>query len=261
MIKIERNKISDFTFKARSLGWDRSITLNSSKELTSISVTPKDVIDDLGTIWKWSEDLSVWIPQKPVLEVEVKEEMDISMFEDPLKEEGIYSFLSNSRRYYGDDCFRKVDGHDLDFWYEAYGSSTEMFFEKNGYIAIKVYMYEHSGRTISTAPFNNQWDSGLLGYLYIKEDEVEEKIGKKMTKDEVLEDMRSFVNISWKQYIEGDYYYYEISDRTTYGNFNTDIISTGYRFDDAEGEAKKSIAATLARWDDIYSKFLQKVNI
>lgn len=34
------------------------------------------------------------------------------------------------------------------------------------YLILPVYMYEHSGQTISLTPFNDPWDSGCCGYIY-----------------------------------------------------------------------------------------------
>ena len=34
------------------------------------------------------------------------------------------------------------------------------------YLILPVYMYEHSGQTISLKPFCDPWDSGVCGYIY-----------------------------------------------------------------------------------------------
>ena len=46
------------------------------------------------------------------------------------------------------------------------------FFEKQGDAIIKlpIYMYDHSGQTISTHPFSCPWDSGQLGYIWISKE-------------------------------------------------------------------------------------------
>lgn len=57
----------------------------------------------------------------------------------------------------------------------------DLFFEK--YVALPLYMYEHSGISISTTPFSCKWDSGQLGYIFCtKEKALEEFGGKKVTK-------------------------------------------------------------------------------
>lgn len=43
-------------------------------------------------------------------------------------------------------------------------------FFKNYYV-LPIYMYEHSGITISAAPFSCPWDSGMAGFAYIKKSE------------------------------------------------------------------------------------------
>ena len=38
----------------------------------------------------------------------------------------------------------------------------------------KLYMYEHSGITISTSKFNCQWDSGQIGFVYVEKKTIRE---------------------------------------------------------------------------------------
>ncbi len=37
---------------------------------------------------------------------------------------------------------------------------------ESGHVVLPVYMYDHSGITISTTPFRSKWDSGKLGFIY-----------------------------------------------------------------------------------------------
>ena len=48
-------------------------------------------------------------------------------------------------------------------------SSFDAMIEKNhgDDIVLPVYMYDHSGLTISTRPFSCHWDSGQLGFIFI----------------------------------------------------------------------------------------------
>ena len=65
-------------------------------------------------------------------------------------------------------------------------SSPEEFVEwantKEGKAAciLPVYMYDHSGVTIRTGSFQDPWDSGQLGWIYVKvEDRKKEKLSRK----------------------------------------------------------------------------------
>lgn len=39
-------------------------------------------------------------------------------------------------------------------------------------LTIPVYLYQHGGSSISTAPFNDPWDSGQCGYVYATKEQV-----------------------------------------------------------------------------------------
>lgn len=39
----------------------------------------------------------------------------------------------------------------------------------------KIFMYDHSGRTISLNPFADEWDSGFVGYIYVDQNKLREE--------------------------------------------------------------------------------------
>lgn len=47
------------------------------------------------------------------------------------------------------------------------------------YIALPVYLYEHSGTTVSTSPFSCPWDSGFFGIIAVSLDKVHREYGWK----------------------------------------------------------------------------------
>ena len=40
------------------------------------------------------------------------------------------------------------------------------------YILLSLFLYDHSGITISTSPFSCSWDSGKVGYVYVSKQEI-----------------------------------------------------------------------------------------
>ena len=50
-------------------------------------------------------------------------------------------------------------------------SLSEWFDNNKNVYKLPVYFYSHGGLTISTKPFNDRFDSGLLGYIFVKYDE------------------------------------------------------------------------------------------
>ena len=64
-----------------------------------------------------------------------------------------------------------------------------------------LYMYDHSGITISTSPFSCRWDSGQIGFAFFTAEAIRKEFGiKKITKsileraDKNLEDSVRFYN-------------------------------------------------------------------
>lgn len=87
----------------------------------------------------------------------------------------------------------------------------DKFFDK--YIGHKLYLYDHSGITISTSPFSCPWDSGQVGYIYVSKEKVREEYGiKRVTnkwKDKILSHLDNEVE-EFDTYLRGDVFAFEI---------------------------------------------------
>lgn len=74
--------------------------------------------------------------------------------------------LSNHRDYksptYGEACPADMEDLMMDLSIE-------------GYTVLPVFLYSHSGRTVSTSPFSCTWDSGCAGVAYISNAEAEKE--------------------------------------------------------------------------------------
>ncbi len=89
----------------------------------------------------------------------------------------------------------------------------KMFFEK--FIALPVYIYEHSSVAISTTPFSCPWDSGKVGYIYISKDDTRVEYScKRITKkirDNVLSVFQAEIE-TLSLYAQGEVYYFTLYD-------------------------------------------------
>lgn len=91
--------------------------------------------------------------------------------------------------------------------------------ETDDVIALPLYLYDHSGITMSTGngnwPFHCPWDSGLVGYIYVEKEAVRREWGWKRISpqryEKILQILRSEVEI-YDQYLRGDVYGYRIED-------------------------------------------------
>ena len=85
----------------------------------------------------------------------------------------------------------------------------ESLVSQRSVVSLPLYLYDHSGITMSTRPFGDRWDSGQVGYIYVThEDILKEFGGKRVTQKrikQVLETLRDEV-ATYDTYIRGDIY-------------------------------------------------------
>ena len=87
------------------------------------------------------------------------------------------------------------------------------FFEE--YIALPLYLYDHSGITMKTTPFGCRWDSGKVGYIYQTKAKIREWYDWKVITAKRREQIEGYLVNEVKefdQYITGDVYGFEVQD-------------------------------------------------
>ena len=145
-------------------------------------------------------------------------------------------------------CFHKRynlgDKHDFNSRdYESWSEMEQAI--KNHYevLAIKpLYLYDHSGITISTSPFGCQWDSGQVGFVIIDKDNLQRISGDADGFNELnLEEIIEAEVETYDSYIQGEVYGYKIIEVETCdkGHEHEEIIeSCGgyYKEEEAEEE-------------------------
>ena len=102
-------------------------------------------------------------------------------------------------------------------WHRSYGevisdsnefSTPEAFMEwaeEDGGDVFELYMYDHSGITLSLSSFNDPWDSGQVGFAYISQSAKEEL---RLNREQTIEYLQNDID-ELTQYING--YVYTIS--------------------------------------------------
>lgn len=114
---------------------------------------------------------------------------------------------------------------------------------KKKYLCLPLFLYDHSGITMSTSPFSCSWDSGQVGFIYISYEKIQNEYGKMDT--ETLNRVREYLIKDvevYDRYLTGQVYGYIISDDTD------DHIDSCWGFFDEEdclSEAKAYIDACL----------------
>jgi hypothetical protein len=101
---------------------------------------------------------------------------------------------------------------------------------ENVHTILPLYLYDHSGITISTSPFSCQWDTTQVGFIFISKEKVKSE-GIDETK--VEEYLKNEVK-TYDQYLRGEVYGYEIIKVTTcnLGCEHEEFIESSYGYYD-----------------------------
>jgi hypothetical protein len=112
------------------------------------------------------------------------------------------------------------DKHDYDT--DEYDGWEEMesgiIHNEKPIVILPLYLYDHSGITISTEPFSCRWDSGQVGFVYVNNKSVD-LIGCTIQNDETLKEYKARLKKSimnevnvYDLYIRGEVYGFNILD-------------------------------------------------
>lgn len=85
----------------------------------------------------------------------------------------------------------------------------EFMNEHQDYLFVPVYMYEHGNICLSTEPFECPWDSGLLGFAWVRPERIQHEFGGDMHK--AINCIRGEV-ATYSSFLEGDVWYWEVRD-------------------------------------------------
>lgn len=77
-------------------------------------------------------------------------------------------------------------------------------------VCLPIYMYNHSGLTVSTKPFNCPWDSGQLGVIYATQETVDREWGGDIEKAKTY--LKGEVE-AYDHYLTGEVYGYTIETK------------------------------------------------
>lgn len=127
--------------------------------------------------------------------------------ESPRDWDNVTTIVCFHKRY---DLGDKQDykSSDFNYWDEL----KEQIETDHKVLMIKpLYMYDHSGITISTSPFGCQWDSGQIGWVFIEEKQWISMMGEDMDRSEerLLRIIDSEVE-TYDKYLQGEVYQYKI---------------------------------------------------
>jgi len=95
-----------------------------------------------------------------------------------------------------------------------------------GCIALRLYLYDHSGIQISTEPFNCRWDSGQIGWIFVTPAKLKKELGDSVDHGKVEDMLRDEVKV-YDLCQRGQCWGYEYGEDSCWGFVGEDLKETG----------------------------------
>ena len=143
-------------------------------------------------------------------------------------------------------CFHKryILGH-------KHGHSIESFqaflkANEKDIVVLPLYLYDHSGITISTTPFNCQWDSGQVGFIYATKEQILKEYGVKRITSKIREKVEKLLITevdTYDKYLTGEVYGFVIEK-------NGEIEDSCYGFYDTPENLIKECKSIIDTYDE-----------
>lgn len=127
----------------------------------------------------------------------------------------------------------------------------EVINDKNN-IVLPLYLYDHSGITISTSPFSCPWDSGQVGIIYISLEDIRKEYSVKRVSAKLREKVINMLIAqveTYDDYLTGNCYGYQIE--------NTDESCWGF-LGDYDGYALQEARSMV---DYLHTEAIKQANI
>ena len=132
----------------------------------------------------------------------------------------------------------------LDSWnYPQNNESLKILMGKmeKDYIVLPLYLYDHSGISISTShgyPYNDRWDAGQVGFIFISKKDAVKEWGKKLFTKTVEAKAVKYLEgevKTYDDYLTGNVYGYQVCDE------NDEVVESCWGYypdhDDTSGYA------------------------
>lgn len=146
----------------------------------------------------------------PIETIKLKDGNTLLIFAEHCPIDPREEYYENCGKMY---CFHRIYklGDENDVNTEDYSSFDEMIDDltSDNDIVLPLYLYDHSGITISTTPFSCPWDSGQVGFITMSENTIKDLFGG--DRDKALKCLESEVEV-YDQYLRGDVYGYRLED-------------------------------------------------
>ena len=122
-------------------------------------------------------------------------------------------------------------------WDSDLKSSEAVIAEFGTGTTVPLYLYDHSGLTVSTKPFSCPWDSGQIGWVYLNDEKALSELGS-LNLERVSACIEAEVE-TYDQYLRGDVWVVEtFEDSDSDDEESLECVYGFFGFDYAVEEAK-----------------------
>lgn len=127
---------------------------------------------------------------------------------NPREWDNLSKIITNHKRYdFANESL--ISPKKYDSWDELYNEIEKIY---EPVIVETIYMYDHSGITLSLSPFNCPWDSGRLGFIIVTKADFEKEFGitKETSEKEYNDCIKQALEVlkaefkHYKHYAQGD---------------------------------------------------------
>jgi hypothetical protein len=103
-------------------------------------------------------------------------------------------------------------------------------------VILPLYLYDHSGITMSTSPFSCSWDSGKVGFIYVTKEQLRTEFSVKRITQKLIERTSKILEgevETYDQFLTGDIYGFQITDdedeviESCWGFYGSDVEKNG----------------------------------
>ena len=146
--------------------------------------------------------------------------------ESPRCWDNVGTMICFNRRYNLGDK-HSYDSQDYGSWDEM---EKDIIENENVHTILPLYLFDHSGISISTSPFGCQWDSGQIGFIFVSK----HKIVKEGIEDKYVEECLKNEVKTYDKYLRGDVYGFEVVKVTkcNFGHEHEEHIESSWGYYD-----------------------------
>ena len=178
--------------------------------------------------------------------------------ESPREWDNLGTMYTSHRRYRPEEELAKY--FETEDVFESYGVFRDDFLRR--YVALPVYLYDHSGLTVSTGPFSCPWDSGLFGIIAVPVEQVKKEYGwKNLTskRRKIIEHRLNGEVETYDHFLTGEVYGVEVTPKGDdenivyecwgyYGHYNLKHIEEECKHFIDEIHRKEAIQRVVNYW-------------